>query len=68
MNRATLYNFVTENINTKVDTDTIKQRLEKHLAYTPVKELLELKHSGELDNRADAIIRLVAGKLYSDKA
>ena len=68
MNRTTLYNLITDNINQRVDTDTIIQRAEEYLAETSAKELLEIKHSGDLDNRADAIIRIAAGKLYSKKA
>lgn len=68
MSRLTLKEFVIENINSKVDTEIIKDRVIKHLEHTPVEELLELKHSGELDDRADAIIRVAASKLYSRKA
>ena len=68
MKRETLRDFVVANIKQKVDTDTIKRRVAGHLQHTAVEDLLELKHSGDLDDRADAIIRVVANKLYSDKA
>ena len=68
MNRQILRNFVIENIKQRVDTDTIKRRVAGHLQYTAAEDLLELKHSGNLDDRADAIIRVVANKLYSERA
>ena len=68
MKREILRDFVIENIKQKVDTDTIKRRVTGHLQYTTAEDLLELKHSGDLDDRADAIIRVVANKLYSERA
>ena len=68
MNRQVLRDFVVENIKQKVDTDTIIRRVAGHLQHTPAEDLLELKHSGDLDDRADAIIRVVANKLYSERA
>lgn len=68
MKRETVYNFVVANIKQGETTDTIKTRLAKHLEHVPVDKLLEWKHSGDLDNRADAIIRIVTGKLYHEKA
>lgn len=68
MRREILRNFVAENIKQKVDTDTIKRRVAGHLQHMAVEDLLELKHSGDLDDRADAIIRVVANKLYSERA
>ena len=68
MKRQILRDFVIENIKQKVDTDTIKRRVADHLRHTAAEDLLELKHAGELDDRADAIIRVVANKLYSERA
>ena len=68
MKRQILKDFIIENIEQKVDTDTIKRRVAGHLQYTAAEDLLELKHSGNLDDRADAIIRVVANKLYSERA
>ena len=68
MKRETLRDFVVANIKQKVDTDTIKRRVAGHLQHTAVEDLLELKHSGDLDDRADAIIRVVANKLYNERA
>ena len=68
MNRQVLRGFVVANIKQKVDTDTIKRRVAGHLQHTAAEDLLELKHSGDLDDRADAIIRVVANKLYSERA
>ena len=68
MNRQVLRDFVVENIKQKVDTDTIKRRVAGHLQHTAAEDLLELKHFGDLDDRADAIIRVVANKLYSERA
>ena len=68
MNRQILRDFVVENIKQRVDTDTIKRRVAGHLQYTTAEDLLELKHAGDMDDRADAIIRVVANKLYSERA
>ena len=68
MRREILRDFVIANIKQKVDTDTIMRRVAGHLQYTTADDLLELKHSGDLDDRADAIIRVVANKLYSERA
>ena len=68
MKREILRDFVVANIKQKVDTDTIMRRLAGHLQHTATEDLLELKHSGDLDDRADAIIRVVANKLYSERA
>lgn len=68
MKREILRDFVVANIEQKVDTDTIMRRVAGHLQHTAAEDLLELKHSGDLDDRADAIIRVVADKLYSERA
>lgn len=68
MNRQVLRDFVVANIKKKVETDTILRRVAGHLQYTTTEDLLELKHSGDLDDRADTIIRVVANKLYSERA
>lgn len=68
MNRLDLYKLVVNKLKDKTPVDIIKTDVRSILQYSTVKDLLELKHSGKLYSQPDAIIRVVANKLYSERA